>query len=380
MGLSAALFASAQQLIFPGDAGKPGVAVDDFSNTDLKDFATPEGDYGIYFWKNLVDDKFPYFAAVADDAGTFGPIQPFTDGILKVEGTRKVGALDYVVSQPVGIYQPLGFGFGTIRLSATDSIKQSINLSAEAGKHMKAAISFNFDLAALATTTAGYKVKISLEDAMGKLIDSYGVNGGTENQYKDELYVVISKAGKFSLGSSQTTLSAKAKMTIEGETDGVGTVTFDFSGGYGSKYRVITAGPTKTNCPIPLPAVRGFDSTKVAGVQITVVAQEQVAGNCYQNVKLTDAKVSITRVAVGDLVAGNSDEQLFATKGFVAYPSPIEGGDVNFSATAENVKVYDVVGNVVFSAPSASKVNVDSFSKGLYIVKSSKGSTRFVVK
>lgn len=329
MGLSAALFASAQQLIFPGDAGKPGVAVDDFSNTDLKDFATPEGDYGIYFWKNLVDNKFPYFAAVADDAGTFGPIQPFTDGILKVEGTRKVGALDYVVSQPVGIYQPLGFGFGTIRTSATDSSKQSINLSAEAGKYMKAAISFNFDLAALATTTAGYKVKISLEDAMGKLIDSYGTNGGTDNQYKDELYLTISKAGKFSLGSNAT-LSAKAKMTIEGGTDGVGTVTFDFSGGYGSKYRVITAGPTKTNCPIPLPAVRGFDSTKVAGVQITVVAQEQVAGNCYQNVKLTDAKFAITKVVVGDIAASVENEQLFATRGFVAYPSPTEGGDVNF--------------------------------------------------
>jgi hypothetical protein len=61
------------------------------------------------------------------------------------------------------------------------------------------------------------------------------------------------------------------------------------------------------------------------------------------------------------------------------YPNPATSV-VNFGRTLTNVSVYNSNGILVETLNSASSINVESFKAGVYLINSTEGSTRFVVK
>lgn len=385
IGSSIASFAQGVQATQPGYAWDSFDTKAEYTNTVGEDFQL-----GIYSWRDTLNTEIPYFKKT-----TVPPLkrESLNDGVLKGDLTREGnGVLNYVVSQPHGLFIPqLGVTFGA---------GKSLNLTG--GSNLTLTVGFKIDAASLAAsqirpTADGIKVKFSLKDINNVGIDSKGVLGGKTNQYNDEIFVVIDKTGKFKIPDP---LKNKKTITLDDKSEpGVTFVTINFNNdgadiGYEAIYPKLTDDTyvTKSLCVDGLvgddnaptkgankPKL-GFDSTKVAGFAITFLQNEQLGGDCYFKTTLTDFKFDITVFSLGQIALGNAEDEVFNKKGFIAYPSPIKGGNIKLSATAENVKVYDVLGTMVFSANSASEINVDAFNKGLYIVKSSKGSTRFVVE
>lgn len=385
IGSSIASFAQGVQATQPGYAWDSFDTKEEYTNTVGDDFQL-----GIYSWRDTLNTAIPYFKKT-----TVPPLkrESLNDGVLKGDLTREGnGVLNYVVSQPHGLFIPqLGVTFGA---------GKSLNLTG-ASSSLVLKIGFKIDPASLAATQTrpganGVKVKFSLKDINNVGIDSKGILGGKTNQYNDEIFVVIDKDGKFSVPAPLN----KNTILLDDKTEpGVTFVTINFENdgadiGYEAIYPKLTDATYVTqnlcvdglvgddNAPIKganKPKL-GFDATKVAGFAITFLQNEQLAGDCYFKTTLTDLMFDITEFKLGNTTVGIAEDEVFNKKGFIAYPSPIKGGNIKLSATAENVKVYDVLGTMVFSANSASEINVDGFNKGLYIVKSSKGSTRFVVE
>lgn len=349
LSLGAALLANAQGI----KKEAPGYAFDNFST--VSEFGLTGG-LGIYFWRDTLNNAMPYIQDKVE----------YTDGVYKVEKTRLGdGKLSYTVSQPYGRYEPFGVGFGE---------GQSIDLSG--GGYLKAKVGFKFDLSTL--PTQGIRVKMALKDAGDKLIDSKGTNAGTGDQYKDELFFTVSKNGVY---AANGTAAAGAITIVKDVVDpSVSYVTFNFEDGYYANYSTISTAA----CPVFLPATTGFDASKVTSLQITVVHGFQISTDCYQPRELGGVKFDMTSLVIGDIANAIEDSKL-STSNISLSPVPANGGFVSFKSngqnvTVENVRIMDVIGNVVYSAPSASQINVDQFKKGLYVVQTSKGTSRLVVE
>jgi len=62
-----------------------------------------------------------------------------------------------------------------------------------------------------------------------------------------------------------------------------------------------------------------------------------------------------------------------------AYPNPVEGGIINFNKVI-NVSIYDVQGKLIMTFNNTNFINVDSFEKGIYILKSDDGEIVKMIK
>jgi hypothetical protein len=330
--LSAAFLANGQSI-----QSSPGYAVDNFSSaTEVT--STTEPGLGIYFFKDTTNIAFPY------DSGSVSKT-----GLLSQSKVRLGnGYLGYSLTQPYNVALPIGFDFGK---------GKSIDASA-AYKSVKFVLAANSD-------TSLYFM-FTLVDAAGNTVNSVGPNAASKpNWYKDEIGFVIDKgnAPRYNYNAAAGVKNA-VKFAKTGDSI---TVTIDFTGAYNAMY-----GPDTANYD--------FDPSMLTEVVIAVVNDHQNSADGYKRYPLSNAQVGFSLVQVGDITLGVNDEQLFNTKGFVAYPNPSKGGIVHFNVNAENVKVMDFQGKVVFSAANASEVNTESFAKGIYLVQTSKGSTRFVVE
>lgn len=379
IGSSIASFAQGIQ------AAAPGFAWDSFDKAkEYGDVVGTDPSLGIYLFRDSTNLNTPYIKG----------FKHFTDGKYAYNKTREGdGVLSFIVSQPYGLFKPqIGVVFGdgkTINLTGTSSLVLRVGLK--------------IDIATV-PNLEGVKIKFGIKSINGLdtvAIDSKGSLGGKTNQYLNELAIQVkkNKAGTALLAPTVPNESTMPPNTITfppSTEPGVILVDINFNGGYEAVYPAIQlkadgaaanacVGAVKGNGGTGVVGAsnpkKGFDSTHVSGFQLTFLSANQVSDDCYFNEELVDFKVDFTEFKLGDLTVGlGYDEEVFNKRGFIAYPSPIKGGNLKLSATAENVKVYDVLGTMVFSANSASEINVDGFNKGLYIVKSSKGSTRFVVE
>ena len=259
--------------------------------------------------------------------------------------------MGYSLSQPYNASLPIGFDFGK---------GKSIDVGQGYAK-LKLVLGANTD-------TSLYFL-FTLKDAAGNIVNHVGPNSAVkDNWYKDEIGFVIDKGNAIRYNYNAA-LGVKNAVQFTQVGDSI-TVNIDFTGAYNGDYG---SGTAKFN----------FDSTMLSEVLITVVNDHQNAKDGYNRYGLADAEVVFSKIVVGDInftPLDLKDETLFAAKGFMVYPNPTKEGTVHFNINAENVKVVDLLGNVVFSAASASEVNTASFNKGIYVVNSSKGTTRFVVE
>jgi hypothetical protein len=364
---SFSFIASAQSI----RATKPGYAYDSFDSAT--DYIDPSNSgLGIYLSKDTLNTSVKYIYWFKQKR----------DGILKASKSKTGnGVVSYTVSEPYSLFIPqVGVSFGdgkSIDLSNPGSLKVTIGLK--------------FDLTSLANTISGVAILFRIKDIKGKVIDSKGPNGGLVNQYKDQITLFVDKLGNCSL--PYFTENNSIKITTRLTEPGLTYVSIDFNnGGYGNVYADVDTvnqycsaeSWRYTKTPEAFVPITGFDSSHVAGFQMTFLERSQLASDCYFNFALTDLKFDLTEFQIGSdnggvITAANQDK-VANNHTFLAYPNPIISGNLKLSEIAENVKVYDALGIEVFSSNTASEINIDEFRKGLYTIKSSKGFARFVVE
>jgi len=84
-------------------------------------------------------------------------------------------------------------------------------------------------------------------------------------------------------------------------------------------------------------------------------------------VALDDVSVSVATLSNQNFALENND--------FILYPNPTNKQLVHLSSS-QNIEVYDLCGNVIFSEKNTSFINTNSFSSGIYFVKSDTGITK----
>ncbi len=111
--------------------------------------------------------------------------------------------------------------------------------------------------------------------------------------------------------------------------------------------------------------------------------QETVLLRWVYNHVDTGASGSRAEIALDDVtIAGQtlSTNDFIFNNSFTIYPNPVKNGKLYLSETA-NVSIYDISGRLMTSLKEVSEVNTQSFSKGLYILKTGDGKTKkFIVE
>lgn len=328
----------------------------------------------IYYSKDTISNNVRYFKA--DRAIK----KVLNNGVFSSQKIKSGdNSLSYTVSQPYGITIP------HVNLCCGEGKRIDINNS----QLPNISLEFTPDSASLANTYSGrgIKIKFSLTDIHGTRLDHKGDNAGTSSQFKDEISIYISKTGEFIIPSSLPT------GTITTQKYGTSRITIDFSQAYEAVYPKLdslsyTWDESCIGDIIGDGGVKGaskpktnFDYSNIASFQMTFTDLIWNAGDCYYHYELTNFKFELSNINIAcSDVLGNDKEKILNKHEFIAYPNPTKGGFIQLSATATNIRIYDSFGTEVFSANTASEINVDEFRKGLYTILSSKGTTRFVLE
>jgi len=265
------------------------------------------------------------------------------------------GTLDYTIWQPYGKYEPIGVGFGVTYTSPTDSTYNTLNIS------NSRTVSFTFTNTNT-NDTLDYTVKVLLQDVHGNLVNSVGpdVEGNT---YIDEIL--------FNVGPSDGPVDIAVDFTVDNAAGDTA---------YYANYPLDSCGEGLTPSHD-----YDFDYTQVQAVMITVVDKAQNSADGYKHPALVAAPFTISNFFVGDPTAQNPvglADNFLSKPSFKIYPNPVSNvnGVLNFEKEVKNVQVMNGVGQVVYTAPSASSLNVNNYTKGMYVISSTTGNARFVVE
>jgi hypothetical protein len=348
--LASAFFASAQI-----KATGPGAfARDNFSTLD----PVYDNDlmFGIFYFKDTINTSITYdsVSTTTGDPGTY-------PGVFAVAKERLGdGKQTYTITQSYGKYEPTGVTFGE-----GNSIDLTGGKSVGAGSNLTARVTLK------SIADSSLRFKFALADVNNNQYDSKGPGRAAGvDVWKDEFLVIVPKGG---LAETQGTNNANTGLKVTNNSDGSFTVDLDFSNGYKVDYDNGAA------------ILTNFDSTKVNALLITAVSGTRNADEDFKPYKLIQQKFELLDVTFGDyanaVLVGVQDEVIFGSDSKLAVrPNPATGGVVEFNKNVENVRIFDTMGKLVFSAASATKVNVSSFTKGVYVAQTSKGATRFVVE
>jgi|GEM_PF-7094615 len=96
-------------------------------------------------------------------------------------------------------------------------------------------------------------------------------------------------------------------------------------------------------------------------------------------VSFTNAKFRIKYIAIGSQIAGINDMKS-NNETIKMYPNPVTNGVVNFSEEVKNITIYNNQGILVKNIERAKTINVSDLSSGIYIINTSKGQAKFIVK
>jgi hypothetical protein len=114
-----------------------------------------------------------------------------------------------------------------------------------------------------------------------------------------------------------------------------------------------------------------IDSTAIAEVWVYYRAKD-VNTNCGAGIHNVAGTLTIKRIVIGGYCVGNSKADVRSEAAFDTYPNPANA-IVNFSEELEEVKVYNVDGELVLTEKAVSSINTSSFEPGLYMLSTSKG-------
>jgi len=133
------------------------------------------------------------------------------------------------------------------------------------------------------------------------------------------------------------------------------------------------------DCDIAVMSGKGllFDNKRVAGAFFTVV-NGMTAGpiDGYKSFKLQDATLEFSEILIGDgkakakWVTTGLEEEISENIAQMCYPNPATN-NLYFKKELSNVKLTNVLGEVVASSNSASQMPLNGIEKGVYLLSSS---------
>ena len=264
---------------------------------------------------------------------------PFTYSWTRDNVNKKIS---YVMTQRYGKYEPVGVGWGTDR-----SGKQAV-LDLSGGNEK---ITFTF------TNTSAYKVelRVALQDSTKHEVNAIG-DSDPDAVYLDEV--------KFSVNAGAT-ITKTVSYTPDGTMLPYKSL-YDYD-----ECGVGTANGKETS----------FNPAIVSAVMFTVINQANSAQfDGYKPYTLNNVTFDISAFHVGApaTICTGLDDNAISGKSFKVVPNPATSY-VEFPE-AQNVKVMDAMGKLVYSANTASRMDVSNLTKGVYMIQTSNGTSRFVVE
>ncbi len=283
--------------------------------------------------------------------------KPYVYNWVRVPGGTDLssGYVSYTLNQTYGNYEPVGVGFGDH--TVLDISKNN------------AYVGFKFKN----TSAFDIKLQVGLQDSSKNIINS----------------MVKKKAGVFTPETDPKNFYLEQIEFVLKPGASIDTV-LDFNESVYPAYTPYYPLYTKTKCGIsdvsttakPNPIqVRNFKYNILSAVTFTVVNALQRADDGYKPYAINNATFQISKFRVGTMNGlGLHDELAGSANLFSVYPNPVNNGILNLNVVAQNIKVLDVLGNVLISSSSAKELNVSSLNKGVYTLQCSKGTSRFVVE
>jgi len=252
------------------------------------------------------------------------------------------GKLSYVLTQRYGKYEPVGVGWGTYK----NGSQAVLDLS---GGNEK--ITFTF----VNTSANDVELRVALQDSNKFSVNAFG-NSTDETVYNDEVKYEIAAGATLTKTVSYTPAGTKLP--------------------YQSVY-------TYDECGVGTPAgkEKSFNPAIVTAVTFTVINQLNTAAfDGYKPNSLINTTFDITDFHVGApaTICTGIDDNSINGKSFKVSPNP-SSTYVEFPES-QNVKVMDAMGKMVYSANTASRIDVSNLTKGVYLIQSSNGTSRFVVE
>ena len=121
--------------------------------------------------------------------------------------------------------------------------------------------------------------------------------------------------------------------------------------------------------------------------QVTIVNAPLGSGEKSQDILLygeapTGSKMDLTLTTfTAKIISGPTGikEVSAKTNNFAIYPNPVTNGEINFRETISNIYIYNTQGALVKSAAQANNLDVSDLAHGLYIIKTSKGISKFAI-
>jgi hypothetical protein len=285
---------------------------------------------------------------------------------LTVSRNMDAGQLDLNVIQLKGKYEPFGFIFGTYCVDGSEkdfTLDLSKNAIIDFSVKVNTFTDFVSEGGGTPTNDKGVQIKIQATDINGVSL-VFDKKSLTETKVADN-------AWKYEIGVSGDG-SQPSNNFLSGSNSLKAGESVHIS------YNLKDAVPGNDDSNAPATDGREFDYSKVAAIKITFANANKDTKSGYDPYK-SEGSYTITNFKLGSL---EGDE--VATKSAVkletaVYPNPATSV-VNFGRTLTNVSVYNSNGILVETLNSASSINVESFKAGVYLINSTEGSTRFVVK
>lgn len=305
-----------------------------------------------------VDSLIDPLAALSKQCTTF--MAPYVYKWVRVpqNGTDLTsGYVSYTMNQTYGNYEPVGVGFG-------EGNVLDIN-------NGNAFLGFKFKN----TSSKPIKLQVGLQDANKHIINSMAKKVGSAIKPVTSTGQIYTEQVEFVLaaGASVDTVLDFNPKRFDGYTP------------YYPEYKKDECFRSLENTPtFPNPVrIRLFDYTKLYAATFTVVSttrkydfEDSFKPNSIKNVTF---QISKFRVGTQNGL-GLNDEESNISNILSVYPNPVNNGLLNLNMVVQNIKVLDVLGNVVITSASAKEVNVSSLNKGVYTLQCSKGTSRFVVE
>jgi len=126
---------------------------------------------------------------------------------------------------------------------------------------------------------------------------------------------------------------------------------------------------------------KSYNPAITTAVMFTVINQSNSAAfDGYKPYTLNNVTFDISNFHVGAAatVCTGLDDNAISGKSFKVMPNPATSY-VEFPE-AQNVKVMDAMGKLVYTANTASRIDVSNLTKGVYVINTSNGTSRFVVE
>jgi len=252
------------------------------------------------------------------------------------------GKLSYVMTQRYGKYEPVGVGWGTDKNG-----KQAV-LDLSGGNEK---ITFTF----VNTSAYNIELRVALQDSNKFSVNALG-DSDDDMVFNDE---------------NKTTVKAGATLTKTVSYTPAGT-DLPYQSVY--KYDACSVGTA-------FGKETSFNPKIVSAVTFTVInTLNSAAFDGYKPYTLNNVTFDFTDFHVGApaVICTGLDDNNISGKSFKVVPNPATSY-VEFPE-AQNVKVMDAMGKLVYSANTASRMDVSNLTKGVYVIQTSNGASRFVVE